>query len=88
MGKGLTVLVFGILGIAVLVTLVSMVRTGKPIRTFLWSLVQGISALGAVNLAAVMTGVSLGFSWLSVAGCAVFGIPGVISMLLMRCIAL
>jgi inhibitor of the pro-sigma K processing machinery len=88
MGTGLTILVFSVLGVAMLVALIAMVRTGKPIRFCLGSLLQGICALAAVNIVGIFSGVSLGLSWFSVAGCAAFGVPGVITMLLMRCIAL
>lgn len=88
MGTGLTILVFSVLGVAMLVALIAMVRTGKPIRFCLGSLLQGICALAAVNIVGTFSGVSLGLSWFSVAGCAAFGVPGVITMLLMRCIAL
>ncbi len=88
MGTGLTILVFFVLGIAVLAALIAMVRTGKPVRFCLGSLLQGLCALAAVNVVGTFSGVSLGLSWFSVAGCAAFGVPGVVTMLFMRLLAL
>ena len=88
MGTALTVLVGTVLGIAVLTVLVITVRSGHPMRYWLTSLVQGVCAIAAVDVVGIFTGVSLGFSWFSFACCTAFGMPGVISLLLMRLLAL
>lgn len=84
----LSVLVGICIGAAMLAVLITLIRTGKPIRYLLTSLIQGICAIAAVDIVGMFTGVSLGFSWFNMLGCAAFGMPGVISMLLMRLIAM
>lgn len=81
---GLKLLVGTALGVAVLTVMTVTLRSGHPLRHWLTSLIQGVCAIAAVDVAGIFTGVSLGFSWFSVACCAIFGIPGVISLLLMR----
>lgn len=88
MSVWLSVLVGVVAGAAILWVLITLVRTGKPIRHLLASCVQGICAIAAVDIVGIFTGVSLGFGWFTMLGCAAFGMPGVISMLLMRLIAL
>ncbi len=88
MSVWLSVLVGIVVGAAMLAVLVTLVRTGKPIRQLFTSLIQGVCAIAAVDIVGVFTGISLGFGWFTILGCAAFGMPGVISMLLMRLIAL
>ena len=88
MGTGLTVLVWTVLGAAVIAVLVTTVQSGRPVRYWLTSLVQGVCAIAAVDVVGIFTGISLGFSWFSVACCTAFGMPGVISLLLMRLLTL
>lgn len=74
-------------GIGTLVAVfTSMFRSGKPLRRLFGSCVQGLCAIAAVNVAAMFTGVSLGFSWLSTGTCAALGVPGVVTMLLLKVI--
>ncbi len=62
------------------------VRSDKPLRRLCASGVQGLGAIALVNVTAGLTGVSLGFSWLT-AGCgALLGVPGVIGLVLMQII--
>ena len=62
------------------------VRSDKPLRRLFSSGVQGLVAIALVNVTAGLTGVSLGFSWLT-AGCgALLGVPGVIGLVLMQII--
>ena len=84
----LTAFVYAALGVAALVMLVTYAKTRKPLRMAFGSLVEGVCAMAAVDIVGIFSGVSLGFGTFSLACCAVFGIPGVISMLLMRAIAL
>ncbi len=88
MGTGMGILTGAVIGAGVMTVLVTMVRTGRPIRQLLTSLVQGMCAIAAVDVVGVFTGVSLGVGWISVIASAVFGMPGVISILLMRLITL
>lgn len=76
-----------ILGVAITLTvLIVLCRTGRPIRRLLTSGVQGLCALGAVDLLGTFTGISLGLGWFSLAVSGLLGIPGVIGMLLMKLI--
>ena len=74
-------------GCGILLTvLVVAVRSGKPVRGLLTSGVQGLCALGLVNVLGAFTGVSLGVSWLSAGTCLALGIPGAIGLLLLKVI--
>lgn len=72
--------------IIVLAVLSALRRTRRPVKAFLGSGVQGICALAAVNVAGAFTGVSLGLNMLSGLCCAVLGIPGVITLLILKVI--
>ncbi len=62
------------------------VRSDKPLRRLFASGMQGLGAIALVNVTTGLTGVSLGFSWLT-AGCgALLGVPGVIGLVLMQII--
>lgn len=84
----MSILVYTALGIAMLVMLVSYFRTEKPLRMVFSSLIEGVCAMAAVDVVGIFTGVSLGFGVFSLVCCGVFGVPGVISVLLMRLITL
>lgn len=86
MSLGLQILIYA-LGIgAALIILIALFRTQKPIRSLLGSGIQGICALAAVNVAGAFTGISLGLNLFSGLCCVVLGIPGVISLLLLKLI--
>lgn len=73
-------------GSIALAVLMAAVRTGKPLRRLTASGVQGLCALGLVDVLGAFTGVSLGFSWFTTGVSAVLGIPGVVCLLLLRVI--
>ncbi len=73
----------GLLGIAVIV---GAIRAGKPIRSMVGNALQGTCALAAVNVAGAFTGVSLGITAFTGAVCLGLGIPGVITVLLLKLI--
>lgn len=85
---GLRLMVYGVIGAAMLAVIIALFRSGKPLRFIVASLIEGVCAMAAVDVVGIFTGVSLGFGWFSMACCGIFGIPGVISMLLMRMITL
>ncbi len=85
---GLRVAVYTVIGAAILAVVIMLFRSGKPLRFTLASLAEGVCAMAAVDIVGIFTGISLGFGWFSMTCCAIFGIPGVISMLLMRAITL
>ena len=76
----------GVLGICAVAWLVSLFRSRKPVRQLLGSTLQGACALAAVNVSGALTGVSLGLNWLSAVVCAMLGVPGIIGLLLLKCI--
>ncbi|MBQ9965008.1 MAG: pro-sigmaK processing inhibitor BofA family protein [Clostridia bacterium] len=82
----MTVLLYVIAGIAVLAAVVGAVCTKKPIRTLLGSALQGLCALAAVNVTGAFTGVSLGINVLTGSFCILGGVPGVITLLLLKVI--
>ncbi len=79
-------LLYTVFGAAALWIVIVAVRTRKPVRSLLKSTVQGASALAAVNVAGAFTGVSLGINWLSGVACVSLGVPGVITLLLLKVI--
>lgn len=88
MSAWLSVTVWSCLTVAGVAVLLAATRAGKPLRRLFASFVQGVCAIAAVNIAGVFTGVSLGFGWFPLSFCTAFGVPGVISMLLMRLLVL
>lgn len=86
MSLWLQILVYAV-GIGlVIAVVVALFRTKRPIRSFLGSGVQGVCALAAVNIVGTFTGVSLGLNAFTGLCCAVLGIPGVISLLILKII--
>ena len=65
---------------------VALFRSRKPVRGLVGSGAQGICALAAVNIAGAFTGVSLGLNLFTGIACIVLGIPGVITMLVVKLI--
>ncbi len=76
------------LAVVLLLTVIAVftviVRSGKPLRRLFASGLQGLGALALVNITAGLTGVSVGFSWLSAGSAALLGAPGVIGLVLMQ----
>lgn len=66
--------------------LVTLIRSRKPIRGLLGSTLQGACALAAVNVTGMFTGVSIGLNLFSALSCAILGVPGVITLLLLKVI--
>lgn len=73
------------LGAAVLLAVVGIAagRCRRPVKAALSAAVTGMGALGAVNLLAPLTGVSLTLNWATSFMAVVLGAPGVITMLLL-----
>lgn len=63
-------------------------RGKHPLRSALGSGVLGAASLGAVNLLADYTGISIALSYGTALVAVVMGIPGVITMLLLRLLCL
>ena len=63
-------------------------KSKKPIRTAMYSGVLGAASLGAVNIAASYTGVAIALNYGTALIAVVLGVPGVITMLLLRVLTL
>lgn len=74
------------LGLAGLLLLIIVIRTGRFWIGWLFSAATGLGALGLVNLTSVYTGVALPLSLLSLGSAVVGGIPGVVALLMLRLI--
>lgn len=78
-------IVLGVLGAAIAAAvLVTVFRSRNPVRRLIGSGVQGLCALAAVNVAGAFTGVSLGLGLFSGIYCILLGVPGVLSLLVVR----
>lgn len=86
MSLWLKILVYTVGVIIAFAVLIGLKRTKRPIKSFFGSGVQGVCALAAVNVAGAFTGVSLGLNLFTGLCCAVLGIPGVISLLILKLI--
>lgn len=86
MSLWLQILLYVLAGLIVIAMLVALIKTKKPVRALVGSGVQGICALAAVNVAGIFTGVSLGLNLLTGLCCLILGIPGVISLLIIKII--
>lgn len=62
-----------------------MIKCEKGGKCFMLSAFQGIAAMFAVNITGLITGVALSVNWYTILTCALMGIPGVISMLVLDC---
>ena len=78
--KSVTVALVSACALAVLIT---MLRSDKAFRAFLLTCLQGVAALFAVNITGLLTGVTLSVNWCSLGAGAIFGTPGVISLLIL-----
>lgn len=74
-----------LIGIAALLTVsVAATKTRHPIRTSMISALCGIAGLGAVNLLSGSTGVSIALNDATALVSVTLGVPGVITLLLLR----
>lgn len=69
-----------------LAVFIALVKGGRPIRGAVSSCLQGFGALLAVDVAGIFTGVSVGVNALTAFCCGVLGVPGVITLLILRTI--
>ncbi len=60
------------------------VKSEKGATSFILSAFQGLAALFAVNLAGLVSGVTLAVNWYSIAAFALLGMPGVIGALVLN----
>ena len=61
-----------------------MIRMRRALGTAAASAVMGFTAMGAVNLTGLVTGVTLPWNLFTLLVCTVLGAPGVVSMLVLQ----
>lgn len=82
MYTGLTPLLLVLAAGAALV-LISLIKSGHFIKYLLLSSVSGIGSLFAVNLLSAITGVTIALNYITLSVSSLFGISGVIGLLMM-----
>jgi hypothetical protein len=70
------------LAIGALAVLTALIKSGHFIRYLILSSISGIGSLFAVNLLSSVTGVSIALNYITLSVSSVFGISGVIGLLL------
>lgn len=63
-----------------------MIKSEKGGISFIKSAFQGLAGLFAVNLAGMVTGVTIAVNWYSIASFIILGLPGVIGALILNLI--
>ena len=81
MPENITPLIFA-LAFGAVIVLLTLIKSGHFIRYLLLSAISGIGALFAVNLLTSVTGVSIALNYITLAVSGIFGISGVIALLL------
>jgi inhibitor of the pro-sigma K processing machinery len=64
--------------------IIVVIRNPDVLKKFIGSAVAGFAALAAINLTASLTGVGLAVSVWSIAAAGLLGLPGVVSMLMLK----
>lgn len=70
--------------VAGFLVLALVIRARRAIGTAAASAAMGFTALGAVNLTGLITGVTLPWNLFTLLVCTVLGAPGVVSMLVLQ----
>ena len=78
----ITPLVFALI-VGTIIVATTLIKSGHPIRYLLLSSISGIGALFAVNLLTSVTGVSIALNYITLGVSSLFGISGVIGLLLL-----
>ena len=81
MYDGLMTMIFA-LALGTLAVVVALIKSRHFIRYLLLSAISGIGSLFAVNLLSSITGVSIALNYITLGVSSVFGISGVIGLLL------
>ncbi len=79
----LAVLVCVVLALALLAVLIAFVRSGRFFAAVFSSAVQGAVSLLAVNVAGMLTGVTVAVNPVTLAAVSLLGVPGTIGLLLL-----
>ncbi|MBR5618531.1 MAG: pro-sigmaK processing inhibitor BofA family protein [Clostridia bacterium] len=80
------VLVSIVLALAALAVLIAFVRSGRFFAAVIGSVVQGVASLLAVNVAGMLTGVTVAVNPVTLTAVALLGVPGTIGLLLLNTI--
>ena len=83
MPENITPLIFA-LAFGAVIVLLTLIKSGHFIRYLLLSTISGIGALFAVNLLTSVTGVSIALNYITLAVSGIFGISGVIALVLIN----
>ena len=83
MPENITPLIFA-LAFGAVIVLLTLIKSGHFIRYLLLSAISGIGALFAVNLLTSVTGVSIALNYITLAVSGIFGISGVIALVLIN----
>ena len=77
------VLVYIVLAVAALAVLVAFARSGRFFGAVIGSVVQGVASLFAVNVAGMLTGVTVAVNPVTLTAVSLLGVPGTIGLLLL-----
>ncbi len=75
-----------VLSVFALALLVFHIRSRRPLRSILLNAALGIGALIAINVTSRFTGVHIPINWYSVGGSGIFGLPAVLTLLILQLI--
>ncbi|MPN42854.1 hypothetical protein SDC9_190412 [bioreactor metagenome] len=84
MSTALTALIFGVIGISAIILLISFIKSKHFFKCLFFSILQGVVAVAAVNVAGFLTGIRLAVNWYTLGFSALFGTPGAIAIMLMQ----
>ena len=83
--NGITIIVWWAVAAAVtLAVLITLFKSGKPLRNALSSAAGGVLSILAVDALGMFTGVTLALNPLTLGTGAVLGVPGVITLLTLK----
>lgn len=77
-----TIVIF--LAICIFFVARSMLKTGRPLRAFIVSAIQGLTVLFAINVISAATHVTLSVNAVTMTVSGIMGIPGVIMLLILQ----
>ena len=80
------VLICAVLALALLAVLIAFLRSGRFFGALFSSAVQGAVSLLAVNVAGLLTGVTVAVNPVTLTAVSLLGIPGTIGLLLLNAI--
>ena len=76
--------VISVIIVGFICVIISMIKSGQPVRNAFISIIQGILSLIAVNVTGLITGVTVSVNWYTLAFVSAFGMPATIMLTLIR----